>query len=101
VKPVLIRPSADADMDGIFAWIAGDDPRAAERLIQRIFTAVKRLAHYPDSGAPRPELGPDARSIVVGKYLILYRAGPDSVDILRVVHGARELGPLLGREEEE
>lgn len=97
MKPVLIRPSADADMDGIFAWIARDDPRAAERLIQRIFEVAKRLARFPESGTPRPELGPNARSIVVGRYLILYRIGPDCVDIVRVVHGARELGPLLGR----
>ena len=95
MKPVLIRPSADADADEIFNWIARDDPAAAERLVRRIFEAARRLANFPESGTPRPELGPEARSIVVGKYVVLYRVGPDSVDILRIVHGARELGALL------
>ncbi len=63
--------------------------------------AARRLADFPERGTPRPELGRGARSLVVGRYLILYRVGPDSVDILRIVHGARELGALLEGDEEE
>jgi toxin ParE1/3/4 len=73
VKPVLIRPSADRDMDEIFAWIAQDDPSAAERVIGRIFDAAKSLAGFPEKGRRRPEIGPDARSLVVGRYIVLYR----------------------------
>lgn len=94
-------PRAIRDVDEIWDWIAAEDVEAADRLSDRIARATDRLTNFPESGAPRPELGPDARSIIVGRYLILYRAGPDSVDILRVVHGARELGPLLGRDGEE
>ncbi|HEX8626229.1 MAG TPA: type II toxin-antitoxin system RelE/ParE family toxin [Allosphingosinicella sp.] len=99
MKRVDITPAADRDADEIFAYIAGDDPRAAEEQIQRIFTAAKRLADFPESGRARPELGPGARTIVVGRYLLLYRVGPDSVDILRIVHGARELAGLLDDDE--
>jgi toxin ParE1/3/4 len=98
VKPVLIRPAADRDMDEIFAWIAADDPAAAERLVSRIFDAAKSLARFPEKGPRRPEIGEAARSLVVGRYLILYRVGPDSVDILRIVHGARDLGGLLDKD---
>jgi hypothetical protein len=55
----------------------------------------------PNFTAPRPELGPEARSIVVGRYLILYRVGPDSVDIVRIVHGAGDLAALLDNHDEE
>ncbi|MGA9580641.1 MAG: type II toxin-antitoxin system RelE/ParE family toxin [Allosphingosinicella sp.] len=95
MKRVNITPAADRDADEIFAYIAEDDSFAAERQIQRIFTAAKRLADFPGSGRARPELGPGARTIVVGRYLLLYRVGPDSVDILRIAHGARELSGLL------
>lgn len=88
-------PRAIRDVDEIWDWIATEDLEAADRLSDRIARATDRLADFPQSGAPRPELGPDGRSIVVGKYLVLYRVGPDCVDILRVVHGARELGALL------
>ena len=101
MKPVLIRPSADRDMDEIFAWIAREDAMAAERLVRRIFEAARSLRDFPERGAPHPEIGPDARALLVGRYLVLYRVGPDSVDILRIVHGARELTGLLGGEGEE
>lgn len=93
-------PRAIRDVDEIWHWIAAEDLRAAECWAERIVEATDRLTQFPESGAPRPELGRDARSIVVGRYLVLYRVGSDSVDILRVVHGARELTGLLGGADE-
>jgi toxin ParE1/3/4 len=74
---------------------------AADRLVARIAGATQRLADFPESGTQRPELAGDARGGVVGSYLILYRVGPGSVDILRIVHGARELTALLARNGKE
>lgn len=88
-------PRAIRDVDEIWQWVAAENLAAADRLADRIARATGRLADFPDSGTPRPDLGPDARSIAVGKSVLLYRVGPDSVDILRVIHGARELGGLL------
>lgn len=99
MKRVKITSAADRDADEIFAYIAGDNPLAAEEQIQRIFTASKRLADFPESGRTRPELGTGARTIVVGRYLLLYRVGPESIDVLRIVHGARELPGLLDGDE--
>jgi hypothetical protein len=45
-------------------------------------------------GRARPELRSDLRSFPFGAYPILYRAIDDGVEIVRVVHGARNLrGP--------
>jgi toxin ParE1/3/4 len=88
-------PQAIRDVDEIWEWIAADNVRAADRLGARIAEATDRLAEFPDNGTPRPGLGPSIRSLVVGRYLVFYRVGPDSVDILRVVHGARELRGLV------
>jgi toxin ParE1/3/4 len=46
-------------------------------------------------GRARPELRPDLRSFPYGAYLILYRAIDDGVEIVRVVHGARNLEDLI------
>jgi toxin ParE1/3/4 len=46
-------------------------------------------------GPERPEITPDARMLVEGDYLILYRVRPDGVDIVRIVHGARKLAELF------
>ena len=88
-------PRAVADLEEIWGWVAADDPAAANRLMERLSAATLRLAKFPESGRSRPDIGPGARSIVDGRYLILYRVGPDSVDIVRVVHGARALGGLF------
>ena len=94
-------PQAIRDVDDIWQWIAEDDIEAADRWADGITEATDRLKDFPDSGAPRPDIGADVRSIVAGRYLIFYQVGPNSVDIVRIVHGARDLVGLLGQEPEE
>jgi toxin ParE1/3/4 len=45
------------------------------------------LTLHPFSGAPREDIAPGIRPLVVGEYLTLYRVGEDAVEILRVLHG--------------
>jgi toxin ParE1/3/4 len=49
------------------------------------------LADNPRLGRPRPEIAPEARGWIVGRYLVLYRAQDDGIEVVRVVHGAREI----------
>ena len=82
-------------MDDIWLHIAADDPAAATRMVERLAAGVARLADFPESGPARPEIGAGARSIVVGRYLVLYRITGKYVEIVRVIHGAREITGLL------
>ena len=82
-------PQAIRDVDEIWLYIARHDPDAATRLVERLVSSVARLADYPESGPARPEIGAGVSSITVGNYLVLYRVERDSVDIVRVVHGAQ------------
>lgn len=82
-------------MDDIWLYIAADDPVAATRWVERLAAGIASLADYPDSGRARPEIGTGARSMPVGRYLVLYRVNGDCVDIVRVIHGAREITGLL------
>ncbi len=88
-------PEAIRDVDDIWLHIAADDPAAATRLVDRLAAGIARLADFPESGPARPEIGAGARSVTLGNYLVLYRVGRDSVDIVRVVHGARGIVGLL------
>lgn len=92
---VTIRPTADRDLDAIYAWISRDNPDAAARHIQRLVAAARRLATFPERGTPRPEIGSGVRSITVGAYLILYKVEANGVDIIRMVHGARDVMGVL------
>jgi toxin ParE1/3/4 len=60
------------------------------------------LVRYPRLGVRRPEIATAARMLVEGVYLLLYETYPDSddgpvdeVEIVRVVHGHRDLANLF------
>jgi addiction module RelE/StbE family toxin len=78
------------NLDEDAEYIARDDPRVAARTVERIATSVERLATYPASG--RPGRVPGTRELIVSgtPYIIPYRVRGDTVEILRVFHGARK-----------
>ena len=85
------RPRADADLLEIWLYVAQDSPRAADRLLDRIEAQCRLLADNPRLGRVRPEITPDARAWVFGRYLVLYREQEDGIELVRVVHGARQV----------
>jgi toxin ParE1/3/4 len=49
------------------------------------------LTLHPFSGAPRDDMAPGIRHLVVGDYLTLYRVRGDAIEIVRVLHGHRNI----------
>ncbi|MDX8479457.1 type II toxin-antitoxin system RelE/ParE family toxin [Mesorhizobium sp. VK24D] len=47
---------------------------------------------YPLSGPPRDDIASGIRHLIVGEYLTLYRVSGDAIEILRVLHGRRQIG---------
>ena len=91
---VVVTELADTDTAEILADIAGEAGyRTAEKYNLRIERLYNRLAMHPDSCEARPKLGAHIRVGVVVPYLVIYRhaAGDDTVSILRVLHGRRNL----------
>ena len=94
-KPVVFRPAAERDLDEIWLYIAFDNPAAADAVVDQIQKRTQQLSAFPQTGRLRPEIAEDARSVPVGTYLILYRESENFIDIVRVVHGARDLTALF------
>jgi plasmid stabilization system protein ParE len=89
---VIWSEPALADLDAIADYIALEDPRAAARLVQRVFKHVGQLAAQPRSGARLPEFrGWRYRQIVEPPCRIIYRVKGRVVLILHVVRGERRL----------
>ncbi|MDR3510584.1 MAG: type II toxin-antitoxin system RelE/ParE family toxin [Caulobacteraceae bacterium] len=86
---------ASADLDDIWLHVALDNPAAADLLIDLIVGRCQDLAEHPHLGPARPEIAPEARMLVIGDYLALYRVQNDRVEIVRVIHGARRLEGLF------
>lgn len=90
---VPIRRTGRAEEDLISIWlnIAPDSRTAADRLLDRFGKRWELLASQPFSGMARKDLGEDIRHLVVGSYLTFYRVTSSGIDILRVLHGRRDI----------
>ncbi|MBZ9994535.1 type II toxin-antitoxin system RelE/ParE family toxin [Mesorhizobium sp. BH1-1-4] len=93
MNALTIRRNARAEEDLVAIWlhIARDNEIAADRLLDRFEVRWLQLAAYPFSGAPREDIAPGIRHLVVGEYLTLYRVSADAIEILRVLHGRRNI----------
>jgi toxin ParE1/3/4 len=99
VKVRLTR-SAEADLIAVADWIGRDNPARAigfaRELHARCMSLVARPRRFPVARIVR---GARIRKLAYRNYLIFYVVGADSVDVIRIVHGARDWAALLGKEE--
>lgn len=92
---LLKRPEAENDLDEIWFYIAQDSPANADRFLDRIQERCWALADFPKMGVSRNELRAGLRSQSIGNYLIFYFPLVDGVDIVRVLHGSRDIESLF------
>ena len=88
---------AAADLREIADYIAEDDAAAARKFVRRLRETMQKIAEFPAMGHLRDDLASQPlRFWPVGRYVIVYRqAGEQPVEIVRVLHGARDLAALL------
>ena len=90
--------SAQRDLFEILEYIKKDRPGAASGVMDKFDKSIGNLAATPELGIiPKDErlkrLG--YRVLVVDKYLVFYVLKPKTVQIRRVIHGARRYSFLL------
>lgn len=81
------------DYDEIWSYVAAHDPNAADRLVDRFDNILSTLVGSPQMGRKVEELAAGLRSFPVGSYLIFYRAVEHGIQLIRIVHGARDITP--------
>ena len=90
-----IRRTELAEQDVLEIWeriaIGGGHPRNAAAFIHQIESAIARCSESPLSGRPRDDLLAGLRTKPVGNYLVCYRPIPEGIELLRVLHGSRDL----------
>lgn len=92
---VIKTPAAEDDLVQIGAYIAADNPAAADRLLDKIEEMLNLLAEFPGLGRSREEFAPSLRSIPIGKYLLFYLPIENGIELIRVLHGARDLPAIF------
>jgi plasmid stabilization system protein ParE len=94
-----LTPEAIGDLFEIWNFINQDNPKAADRVEEAVFRACDLLADSPLAGRVREDLTSlPLRFWVVqpySKYLIVYDPEKKPLQIIRILHGARDLPVVL------
>jgi toxin ParE1/3/4 len=95
-----LTPRADRDVADILDYYAAvrGSIEAAFRVWDALDSALDGIGQMPESGHRRENLCPPGevlRYISVFNYLIVYRPDTSPVEIVRIFHGARDVGSIL------
>ncbi len=95
---VTWAPRALADLDAIAEFIARDSPQYAAVFVREALETVERCGEFPEAASIVPEFDSSLlRERLIFGYRMIYRvAGPEDVEIVAIVHGARELPDDVG-----
>ena len=95
MSSIVHRPLALQDLDDIWDYIAQDNPQVADHFIDKVEKQCRLLAEFPNIGTNCDALSPGLRFLVVDKYVLFYIALDDGIEVVRVLHGARDLESLF------
>lgn len=93
---VVLTEAALADLIGIGRAIAQDNPVRAATFVDELYDSCQRLSGTPRAYPLLPKWeASGVRRRVHGSYLIFYRIRDEVVEVLRVLHGARDYERVL------
>ena len=95
MRTVKVAAAAEEDLREIWAYVAEHNTEAASKLIKEITGKFAVLRDFPEMGRKQDRLLVNLRSFVVRDYLIFYQPFEDSVEILRVLHGSRDIESIF------
>jgi toxin ParE1/3/4 len=94
--PVFWSSDAEEDLFQIWAYLARRASRAvADRIVINIQRDCLRLEAWPFSGRDRGDIVPGMRSIPSQPYVVFYQVRTDRCEIVRVLHGRRDVEAIF------
>jgi toxin ParE1/3/4 len=91
---------AEQDLEIILEDLSQRGPALAERFATGFNEKSQLLARFPEMGRLRPEIATNLRSTLVDPYVLFYRLQGDVVQIIRILHGKRDLRSIMQAEPE-
>lgn len=90
-----IAPSARRDLEEIWDYIAGDNVEAADRVLEQLAEKFDLLAIHKLIGRQENRFGRGVRALPYNAYLIFYLSDREPIEIVRVIHSARDIPTLM------
>lgn len=98
MNTVRYSPEAEQDLKDIFEYLKEHNETAAEKLADKIDQRVAILAAHPAIGRDRGDLVEGLRSVAIGKYVLFFRLNAKRLEIVRFLHGARDIDSIFHHE---
>ena len=97
-----VRPAAtrDVEQSSLFYLLEGGEPLSL-RFEEAVCDTYRWLLENPCAGSPRPSLSPRLSGLRMWQvrgfetHLVFYRATDDGIEVVRVLHGARDVPGIL------
>lgn len=92
-----IAPTASRDISEVLAYLDERNPDAAKSLYHAFVQKIELLSRYPYSGKSYKSATShsELRYAVVDAYQLFYRVAGDYIEIVRVLHGARDIASIV------
>jgi toxin ParE1/3/4 len=91
MRIVKVAAAAENDLQETLTYVSQFNPSAAEKLIKEIVGKFGFLRDNPQAGTLRNKLMLNLRSFVIRDDIILYQPIENGIEILRVLHGSRDI----------
>jgi toxin ParE1/3/4 len=103
-KRITIRPRASQDIDDHFAYLARNSSETAFQFFDAVRLTIAQIARMPGIGVAYSTQ--NARLIGLRKwsvkdfkrYIIFYLDLEETVEVVRILYGSRDISSILGRE---
>ncbi|MBI4519179.1 MAG: type II toxin-antitoxin system RelE/ParE family toxin [Deltaproteobacteria bacterium] len=83
---------ASDDLVPVAEHISRDSESYAATIVRELVAAARSLRVFAERGRRVPEYDdPAIRELIVRKYRLVYRVHPNRVEVVRIIHGAREM----------
>ncbi len=92
MSKVRYLPEAREDLSAIWWYVLRESGSidAADGVVDRLDNACRLLGEEPDMGQLRDDLALGIRSFAVGKYAVFYAVAKSGIEIVQIIHGARD-----------
>ncbi len=107
-RAIIKLPRAESDLIGCYAYLGEEASiETADRFLVAVEKTLDQIAGTPGIGAThdtnRPQLA-GLRSVAVAKfkrYRLFYQTFDDRIELVRVLHGARDIRRILDTDRDE
>lgn len=98
---IIWSDRARTDLAQIGDYISANNPRAAERWVERLIALVEKAAQVPMAGRVVPEFRrPDLRERILRHFRVVYLLRQEGIEVVTIFEGHRQFPSNVVPDEE-